>query len=77
MSSVYQITTININESQVIWGGLGLVFVIFLIISAILVYHWKKYGIHQNTVRAIMIIYFTVAAMLWYALINQGFRLLS
>ena len=46
------------------------IILLFAIISAVLVYHWSRYGIHKNTVTAVTIIYFTVSFVLIYSLLQ-------
>ena len=46
------------------------IILLFAIISAVLIYHWSRYGVHKNTVTAVTIIYFTVAFILIYSLLQ-------
>lgn len=47
MLDIFSFSSINIS-APALWGILGIVFGIFLIVASVLHYHWKYYGIVNN-----------------------------
>ncbi len=68
---------IALSPTQIIFSLIGLIILGFLIISAILVYHWQKYGLHRHTVLVVMTVYFLVSIILLAVIINTGLTILS
>lgn len=48
----------------VIWSVFGGVVFLYAIFSAILIFHWNKYGGGKRLIRTVRIIYFSVSALL-------------
>lgn len=46
-----------------LWLGFALVFGVFAIISAILLYHWHKYTFNKGTAKKAMTLYFSVSGI--------------
>lgn len=53
-------TTTPIAKS-VLWPIFGLVLVIYAIVSLILVYHWRRYALHNKRVAFAEMLYFIVS----------------
>ena len=49
--------------------------VFFIIISIILNYHWLKYEINNKQVLLMRFIYFTVSALIFYAMVVVGMEM--
>jgi len=47
-----------------LWTGLFIVLVVFVCISAILMYHWKKYGLRRQKIKVVQRIYFVGSIIL-------------
>lgn len=49
---------------ELAWLAVGLIGIIFLIVSFILVYHWKKFGLEKLVMTKMALSYFSVSVML-------------
>ncbi|GEM_PF-3966058 len=56
-------TGLTVNP-DILWLILSVVFLIFLIFSLILVYHWNKFGFHALAVGVAEAVYFAVSIFL-------------
>ncbi len=56
-------------SSELAWLAVGLLGVIFIIISFILVYHWKKFGLEKLVMAKMALSYFSVSAVLFVTII--------
>lgn len=65
----------NIPQGNIAWIIILLIGIVFVGISAVLVYHWQRYGIHKNTVRLVTFTYFFVSIILFYFLISAALKM--
>lgn len=49
---------------ELAWLAVGLLGIIFIIVSLILVYHWKKFGFEKFVMAKMALSYFSVSAVL-------------
>ena len=63
---------ITLSSNQVVIIALAVIFIVFLITSAVLLYHWSRYGIHKSTTAIVTIVYFVVSAILLFTIIKAG-----
>ncbi len=58
--------------SQILYAGSFAVFfgliVVFIVLSAILNYHWSNYDIKMGNIKTVIILYFTVSLVLFYGM---------
>lgn len=64
------------NTNLVVSVFIGLTMLFFIVISAVLVYHWRRYGIHTNTVKIVTTVYFVVSAILLISIIKTAISLI-
>lgn len=57
------------KSPKVLWYVIGFVFLIYAIISCILLYHWRKYGMHGKLIKGAEILYFSVSVALFALMI--------
>lgn len=52
-----------------VWIFIALVGIVFIILSLVLSYHWKRFGIDMWVMGRASILYFSVSAFLWVIMI--------
>lgn len=67
----------NPYTPRVFEGLFALIFLFFIIISVILIYHWKKYELGNKKVFFVTIIYLGVSVMLLFGLSYYLFLLIK
>ena len=70
--SLFQINPIGEFQIPpiVLWGVLGLFLVAFVIVSAMLIYHWRRYGMRNHSIILAEIIYLSVSGLLIFGAIS-------
>jgi hypothetical protein len=46
------------------WGIFGIFFLIFATISAVLIYHWRRYGMRNRSIVLAEVVYLSVSALI-------------
>jgi membrane-associated HD superfamily phosphohydrolase len=62
--SIFSGLPLSISTNDVIWGMVVLALLIFVIISAVLLYHWQRYKITSKVPHALITVYFSVSIIL-------------
>ncbi len=69
---LFEIASIDPQRLKIVTGiGALVILGLFIMISIILVYHWKKYSIHKTTISLVMSVYFAVALLLFYTIAHS------
>ena len=54
-------------NSLLLWGILAIFLIAYCVVSSILVYHWRAYGMDTKAVALAQVIFFVVSALLFVA----------
>jgi asparagine N-glycosylation enzyme membrane subunit Stt3 len=67
---------IAVSFPNLVWGGVFLLIGIFTLYSALLLYHWLRYGEGEAAIFLGMILYFSVSALLIVSMFGSATVLL-
>jgi len=73
-------TTINFTgfiSPDLIPTIIGVLFIIFLVVSIVLIYHWQKYAVTHLEANKIKFVYFFVSGTLWLIILSSALTFLS
>jgi len=59
------LSSVIVLSPMIAWLLIALIGMVFIILSSVLAYHWKKFGIDTLVMGRAAILYFSVSAVLW------------
>lgn len=58
-----------LTSPKALWYLIGFIFLIYSIISCVLLYHWRKYGLGGRLIKFAELSYFSVSILLFISII--------